>query len=75
MEVTSDGERKAIDLVTQRLCASFPTVDEALVDRVVRQAHHRFLGHPTREFVPILVQDAARDILRVMPGTTGHRRP
>ena len=34
----------------------------------------RFAGHPTREFVPILVEDSARDRLRVTPvphGRTG----
>ncbi len=30
--------------------------------------YHRFDAHPTREFVPILVEEAARDRLTVMPG-------
>jgi len=33
----------------------------------VQEAHARFAGHPTREFVPILVEDSARDRLRVTP--------
>jgi len=46
----------------------------AVVARVVRETHHRFDAHPTREFVPILVEDAASDTLRVMPTTIARRR-
>jgi len=67
MLMTSDPERLANDLVKQRLSSRFPMVGDAVVARVVRDAHHRFDGHPTREFVPILVEDAARDMLRVLP--------
>ena len=42
-------------------------LDPAVVQRVVQDAHARFAGHPTREFVPILVEDSARDRLRVTP--------
>ena len=55
----SRAERAAIALVVQR---------------VVQDTHARFAGHPTREFVPILVEDSARDRLRVTPvrrGRTG----
>jgi hypothetical protein len=41
-----------------------------VVARVVRDKHRRFAAHPTREFVPILVEDAALDTLRVMPTVT-----
>ena len=49
-------------------------LDPAVVQRVVQDTHARFAGHPTREFVPILVEDSARDRLRVTPvrhGGTG----
>ena len=42
-------------------------LDPDVVQRVVRETHRRFDGHPTREFVPILVEDSARDRLRVTP--------
>ena len=42
-------------------------LDPAVVQRVVQDTHRRFAGHPTREFVPILVEDSARDRLRVTP--------
>jgi hypothetical protein len=69
----SDAERHAIDRVTQRLSMRFPVVDAAVVARVVRETQHRFDAHPTREFVPILVEDAARDVLRMLPGMAGRR--
>jgi hypothetical protein len=40
------------------------------VARVVWDTCRHFDAHPTRDVVPILVQDAARDRLRVMPTTT-----
>ena len=49
-------------------------LDPAVVQRVVQDTHARFAGHPTREFVPILVEDSASDRLRVTPvrrGRTG----
>ncbi|HZM67750.1 MAG TPA: hypothetical protein VFC16_15770 [Nakamurella sp.] len=73
--MTSDAERTAIGRLTQRLSARFPLlVEAAVVARVVRAAHHRFDDHPTRDVVPILVEDTARDVLRVMPTTGGRDR-
>jgi hypothetical protein len=72
--MTSDAERTAIDRLTQRLSARFPLLEAAVVARVVRAAHHRFDDHPTRDVVPILVEDTARDVLRVMPTAGGRDR-
>ena len=63
----SRAERAVIAHVVQRLSAQFSMLDPAVVQRVVEQTHARFAGHPTREFVPILVEDSARDRLRVTP--------
>jgi hypothetical protein len=63
----SDPESSAIDYVAQRLSRQFSNLDVAVVARVVWDTYRRFDGHPTRDVVPILVQDAARDRLRVMP--------
>lgn len=67
--MTSAAERAALEHVAQHLSTRFPTVDAVVVARVVREAYHRFDAHPTREFVPILVEDAAGDTLRVLPAT------
>ena len=64
----ADPERHTIEHVAQRLSRHFPAVDPAVVRRVVREMYDRFDAHPTREFVPILVEEAARDRLTVMPG-------
>ena len=66
----SDPEIAAIDQVAQRLSRQFTNLDSALVTRVVWDTYRHFDAHPTRDVVPILVQDAARDRLRVMPTTT-----
>jgi hypothetical protein len=70
----SRAERAAIARVVQRLSAQFRMLDPAVVQRVVQEAHARFAGHPTREFVPILVEDSARDRLRVTPVRQGRAR-
>ena len=63
----SQPERSAIDHVAQRLSRQFANLDTDLVNRVVWDTYRHFDAHPTRDIVPILVQDAARDRLRVMP--------
>ena len=73
--MNSDPERTAIDLVAQRLSRQFSDIDIALVTRVVWDTYRHFDTHPTRDVVPILVQDAARDRLRVMHATRPARHP
>ena len=72
-----DSERFAIDRVAQRLSRHFSNLDTHLVARVVWDMYRHFDRHPNRDVVPILVQDAARDRLRVMPTTirAAHPRP
>ena len=66
--------RPAIATVVQRLSAQFAAFDAALVQQVVRDTRRRLDGHPTREFVPILVQDSARHLLRVTRTRSNPRR-
>lgn len=68
--MTCDAERLAIAHVAQTLSRRFPNVPPMVVARVVRETHDSYGAHPTREFTPILVEDAARDRLRVI-GLTG----
>jgi len=67
--MTSDAERIAIAHVAQSLSARFPNIAPTLVARVVQETHDIYVNHPTREFVPILVEDAARDRLHVIGPT------
>ena len=66
----ADPERPAIDHVAQRLSRQFGYLDTDLVARVVWDTYRHFDAHPARDVVPILVQDAARDRLRVLSATT-----
>ena len=74
----TEPEHSAINHVAQRLSLQFTNLDTKLVNRVVWDTYRHFDAHPTREVVPILVQDAARDRLRVMPAAAAsmrHHRP
>jgi hypothetical protein len=74
--IPSEPERSAIDHVAQRLSCQFADLDTDLVARVAWDTYRHYDGHPTRDVVPILVQDVARDRLRVMPAVAapGRRR-
>ena len=65
--MASDAERIAIDHVAHRLSRQFGSFDAALVARVVWDTYRHFDAHPARDVVPVMVQDAARDRLRVIP--------
>lgn len=58
-----------MERVTQRLCVKFPSMDADLVTWVVREAQNHFATHPNRDFVPILVEEVAKDVLSVMPSS------
>ena len=58
-----------------RLSHRFTDLDTRLVARVVWETYRHFDDHPSREVVPILVQDAAQDRMRVMPMTTRRTDP
>ena len=67
--MTSDAERAAVSRVAQRLSVQFPDVAPTVVSRVVHEAYRRFADHPTRDFVPVLVAETARDRPRVIDST------
>ena len=62
----SDASEQLLRHVAQALSRRFPNIARTVVSRVVRETHDSYGAHPTREFVPILVEDAARDRLRVI---------
>jgi hypothetical protein len=73
--VPPDSEHAAIDHVAQRLSRQFSDLDRDLVTGVVWDVYRHFDRHPNRDVVPILVQDAARDRLRVTPATNRAAHP
>lgn len=58
-------ERKAIEQVITRLTEAFtPAMPERQIYETVRRIHHGFDGSRIRDFVPLLVENAARKELR-----------
>ena len=59
-----DDELRAVTEVVQRLVITFPDLDTADVEHVVKQSHELFNGKPIRDFVPVLVERIARQDLQ-----------
>ena len=57
-----EHERQALEAVRGRLRDRFPEVDPAVVEAAVRLSYAEMTG-PIRDFVPVLVERAARDRL------------
>lgn len=55
-------EMRALTDVRARLQEHFPQLDADVVEAAVRLAHSELTG-PVRDFVPVLVEHAARDRL------------
>jgi len=58
-----EHERLALAGVCERLSERYPDLDPALVEAAVRVSHLELNGNPIRDFVPLLVEHAARDRL------------
>ncbi len=56
-------EQVAVAAVQDRLEEQFPALDPAVVEAAVRLAHTQMTDSPIRDFVPVLVEHAARDRL------------
>ncbi|RYU14779.1 three-helix bundle dimerization domain-containing protein [Nocardioides iriomotensis] len=61
-QVAPDEETRVAD-VRARLRERFPDLDEDLITRAVDEAHRALDGASVRDFVPILVEKRARDVL------------
>lgn len=62
VQVAPDEQSRVADVV-ERIQARFPSVDRALVAEVVHEVHRSYAGASVRDFVPILVERDARDLL------------
>lgn len=71
--VVDEGTR--IQEVTQRLQTRFPQLEPGRVATVVRGAHREFDAASVRDFVPMLVEKRAREVLdlEVRTGITSRR--
>lgn len=66
--MTHEAESPVVLALVQRLSRRFPAVDRAVISDEVRRIYQRFDQHPRRDFVPILVEHAATDLLRAQTG-------
>jgi hypothetical protein len=55
-------ENQAIELICERLCARFPDVPPATVRIVVQEVHATLIGR-VRDYIPVLVERAAKERL------------
>ncbi|MGW6725617.1 three-helix bundle dimerization domain-containing protein [Nocardia sp. NPDC055029] len=62
-----DNESVQIDQVIERLIARFPAESPAEIELLVRRIHERFADARVRDFVPLLVEKAARQAVGVYP--------
>ena len=60
---TEPDEQQAMEHVAARLMAQYPDATRERVDEVVDEEHQRYDGRPVRDFVPVLVERAAKDRL------------
>jgi hypothetical protein len=60
-------EREAVEQVLQRLTSRFPDVPAETVRRTVDKVHDELDG-PVRDYVPLLVENAARSALDSVSG-------
>ncbi len=64
--VNRRSEEHAVQAVEERLRSRFPDVDPDIVKEVVHGTHAELTG-PVRDFVPVLVEHAARERLAEQP--------
>jgi hypothetical protein len=62
LQVATDEQTRVADVV-ERIQARFPDVDRALVAQVVHDVHRSYDAATVRDFVLILVERDARDVL------------
>ena len=60
--MVEDHEKPALVEVQRRLERKFPSLQSAQVERVVGDCYRAMTG-PIRDFVPLLVERQARDVL------------
>ena len=65
-----DDEGHAIEEVVDRLATKFPQIPRETVTEVVIAQHAQFGASAIRDFVPVLVEHGAAELLRLGERTT-----
>ncbi|TFC12522.1 three-helix bundle dimerization domain-containing protein [Cryobacterium sp. MDB2-10] len=60
----SEYETRALDGVIDRLAERFPHIPRTNIARAVREEHEGFDGSPVRDYIPVLIEHAAKQRLR-----------
>ncbi|MEV0768644.1 three-helix bundle dimerization domain-containing protein [Nocardia salmonicida] len=63
----NDNEAAQITQVIERLISRYPAESPAEIELLVRRIHERFIDARVRDFVPLLVEKAARQAVGVYP--------
>ena len=64
----AEHEDAAVEHVVERLTSRFPDLPPRLVEQTVTEIHDSFDGAPIRDFVPVIVEHDAKDVLRHAEG-------
>ena len=73
--MTATDESRALEHLHVRLCARFPDVPVAQVQRMITDAHEQYDGRPIRDFIPVLVEREVREQLRSGQAVPEQRSP
>nr|WP_063000176.1 hypothetical protein [Nocardia mikamii] len=68
--MTGDEELIQVEQVIERLIASHPSVPPGDIELIVRGIHKRFSEARVHDFVPLLVEKAARQAISIRPAGT-----
>ena len=61
-------EKQAVAQVCERLAERFPELPAPTIRLTVDQEHRKLDGRPVRDYVPVLVERAAREALATISG-------
>lgn len=61
-------EKQAVTQVCERLAERFPELPAPTIRLAVDQEHRKLDGRPVRDYVPVLVERAAREALATISG-------
>lgn len=75
MSMTEQDEAAQIEQVIERLGAQYPLVARADLELLVHTIHHGYARCRVHDFVPLLVEKAARQIVSRLPANAALRPP
>jgi hypothetical protein len=68
--ISAEDEARAVDHVAERLTIRFPGIPMDTVLAAGNASYEMFTGKPIRDFVPVMVERAARERLRTVARPT-----